>query len=148
MLLTCARHGSQFDKRSYCGGQYAPGPRRLERIPEPPVWEEGLHLQVRCEQRVLSVGEPDCRPTQPFFENGAPVTPEGLELMRLLVHTFNAAVDALPELPKARFACGVLALAMAEPSLGTRASLIELRRRRRRCRQRSRSASRTRCSAQ
>jgi len=39
---------------------------------------------------------------QTFFENGAPVTPEGLELMRLLVHTFNAAVDTLPELPKAR----------------------------------------------
>jgi hypothetical protein len=37
----------QFDKRTYCGGQYAPGPRRLERLPEPPVWEEGLHLQVR-----------------------------------------------------------------------------------------------------
>lgn len=42
------------------------------------------------------------RHVQTFFENGAPVTPEGLELMRLLVHTFNAAVDTLPELPKAR----------------------------------------------
>ena len=48
-----AAHGraAQFDKRSYCGGQYAPGPRRLERIPEPPVWEEGLHLQVRGSRR-------------------------------------------------------------------------------------------------
>ena len=117
MLLTCARRGSQFDKRSYCGGQYAPGPRRLERIPEPPAWEEGLHLQVRCLRRVCSVASPNSLPTQPFFENGAPVTPEGLELMRLLVHTFNAAVDTLPELPKARVACGAPAQAMAEPSL-------------------------------
>ena len=30
------------------------------------------------------------------------MTRDGLELMRLLVHTFNAAVDALPELPLVR----------------------------------------------
>lgn len=72
----------EFDKRTYTGGQYAPGPRALERIPEPPAWDPaaGLHLQK-------------------FFSNGAPVTPSGLELMRLFVHTFNAAVDSLPLLP-------------------------------------------------
>ena len=53
--LKHARRGTQFDKRSYCGGQYAPGPRRLVRIPEPPVWEEGLHLQVRRLRRACSV---------------------------------------------------------------------------------------------
>ena len=34
------------------------------------------------------------------------MTREGLELMRLLVHTFNAAVDALPELPLVRHPSG------------------------------------------
>ena len=88
------------------------------------------------------------RPAQPFFENGAPVTREGLELMRLLVHTFNAAVDTLPELPTVRVASGAPARATAEPSFGNRASRIARRRRRRRSRRRSRSASRTRYSAQ
>jgi hypothetical protein len=71
----------QFDKREYCGGQYAPGPRKLIKIPEPPVWQTGLHLQS-------------------FFAIGNAITPSGLELMRLFVHTFNAAVDSLSELPK------------------------------------------------
>lgn len=70
-----------FDKRSYCGGQYAPGPRKLEKIPDPPAFEAGLHLQS-------------------FFAIGNAITPSGLELMRLFVRTFNAAVDSLPELPK------------------------------------------------
>ena len=34
------------------------------------------------------------------------MTRDGLELMRLLVHTFNAAVDALPELPLVRHPSG------------------------------------------
>jgi hydroxyproline O-arabinosyltransferase len=71
----------EFDKRSYCGGQYAIGPRLLEKIPEPPAWQQGLHLQS-------------------FFAIGNAITPSGLELMRLFVHTFNQAVEALPELPK------------------------------------------------
>ena len=87
------------------------------------------------------------RPAQPFFENGAPVTPEGLELMRLLVHTFNAAVDTLPELPKARADSDALAQALAERSFGTRASLIVRWPRRRHSRRRRRSALQTRCSA-
>ncbi len=57
-----------FDKRTYCDGQarlcecgflrhrahacaalqYAPGPRKLIKIPEPPAYEHGLHLQARC----------------------------------------------------------------------------------------------------
>jgi hypothetical protein len=71
----------EFDKRSYTGGQYAIGPRKLERIPEPPQWQQGLHLQS-------------------FFAIGNAITPSGLELMRLFVRTFNDAVDRLPELPK------------------------------------------------
>ena len=45
--LTRPHARAQFDKRTYCGGQYAPGPRKMERIPEPPQWKEGLHLQAR-----------------------------------------------------------------------------------------------------
>ena len=36
----------EFDKRTYGGGQYMPGPRKLEKLPLPPPWEPGMHLQV------------------------------------------------------------------------------------------------------
>lgn len=52
---------------------------------------------------------------QPFFAVGNAVTPSGLELMRLFVHTFNAAVEALPELP-AGFTDKAAAEAAALPS--------------------------------
>ena len=38
--------------------------------------------------------------TQSFFAIGNAITPSGLELMRLFVRTFNAAVDSLTDLPK------------------------------------------------
>lgn len=84
--------------------QYAPGPRRLEKIPEPPAFEEGLHLQVCC--TALSHPEPVAVVTrahvcpQSFFAIGNAITPSGLEVMRQLVHAFNDAVDSLPELPE------------------------------------------------
>ena len=71
----------EFDKRSYGGGQYEGGPRKLTKLPLPPPWEPGLHLQS-------------------FFADANAVTESGLALMRLEAETFNAAVDALPELPK------------------------------------------------
>jgi len=43
------------------------------------------------------------------------VTVEGLELMRLMVHTFNAAVASLPELPRG-FQDRAAAAAAALPS--------------------------------
>jgi hypothetical protein len=67
----------QFDKRSYGGGQGAPGPVRLVKLDQPPPWREGMRLQAN-----------------------ETVTPDGLALMALLVDTFNAAVDSLTELPK------------------------------------------------
>lgn len=67
----------QFDKRSYAGGQGAPGPVKLERLPPTPPWRPGMRLQAN-----------------------ETVTRDGLALMALLVDTFNAAVDSLPELPE------------------------------------------------
>jgi hypothetical protein len=49
---------AQFDKRTYCGGQYAPGPRKLERVPEPPQWVEGLRLQVQQPRSQASAARP------------------------------------------------------------------------------------------
>lgn len=71
----------EFDKRSYGGGQYNNGPRLLEKLPIPPAWEKGMHLQS-------------------FFADANEVTESGLALMRLEAETFNAAVESLPELPK------------------------------------------------
>jgi hypothetical protein len=109
--LTRPHARAQFDKRTYCGGQYAPGPRKLERIPEPPQWKEGLHLQAR-HARVCLRARPcpladtqsarTCFFLQSFFQNGVAISTSGLELMRLEVKTFNDAVDTLTELPKAR----------------------------------------------
>jgi hypothetical protein len=65
-----------FDKRSYAGGQGAAGPVKLERLAIPPEWTPGMRLQAN-----------------------ETVTPSGMALMALLVDTFNAAVDSLPELP-------------------------------------------------
>ena len=66
----------EFDKRTYAGGQGAPGPVKLEKLPPPPAWTVGMRLQAN-----------------------ETVTPSGLALMALLVQTFNAAVESLPELP-------------------------------------------------
>lgn len=71
----------QFDKRSYAGGQYAPGPRELIKLNMTPPYAPGMHLQS-------------------FFSEGNVVTENGLGLMRLLVETFNGAVDTLSVLPK------------------------------------------------
>lgn len=71
----------EFDKRSYAGGQYAPGPRELVKLNHTPKWEPGLRLQS-------------------FFSEANQVTESGLALMQLLVDTFNAGVESLPTLPK------------------------------------------------
>lgn len=71
----------EFDKRSYAGGQYAPGPRELYKLNNTPRWEKGFHLQS-------------------FFSEANEVTESGLGLIQLLVDTFNAAVETLPTLPK------------------------------------------------
>ena len=67
----------KFDKREYGGGQGSEGPVPLTKLPEPPKWQPGMRLQAN-----------------------ETVTPDGLDLMRLLVLTFNEAVDSLPLLPK------------------------------------------------
>ena len=67
----------KFDKRIYGGGQGAEGPVKLTKLPPTPPYQPGMRLQAN-----------------------ETVTPDGLALMQLLVDTFNAAVDTLPELPK------------------------------------------------
>jgi hypothetical protein len=84
-----------FDKRSYGGGQGAAGPVRLEKLKPTPEWQPGMRLQAN-----------------------ETVTQDGMALMSLLVDTFNAAVDSLPELPKG-FSTREAAAEAARPKLIT-----------------------------
>ena len=71
-----------FDKRAYGGGQYMKGPYPLNKLEEPPEYDEavGLQLQTFFQPRKLSKSK--------------------LELIRMLVKEFNEAVEKLPRIPK------------------------------------------------
>lgn len=75
------RNGNEvwrWDKREYTAGQYAPGPRKLERMPAPPAWDasKGYKLQ-----------------------DGKVVKEEQLGLIAQLIELFNQAVATLPAVP-------------------------------------------------